>query len=127
MPFQVKFQPHIRPYIINAAQEMIEQGYHREAMFWISGFLLFANGAIQADAPAAQKPYFQARLDRLITEMGLNAPGDAAARAREAEVLTDAIAAVAHVLLEQRATRGSRRNQSVDHGPIGPISENRGY
>jgi hypothetical protein len=103
VPFQVKFQPHIRPYIIAGAQELIEQGYHREAMFWISGFLLFANAAIQADAPAAERPDFQARLDRLVAEMGFNAPGDGAARAREAEVLVDAIAAVADALLEQRA------------------------
>jgi hypothetical protein len=103
VPFQVKFQSHIRPYIIAGAQEMIDAGYHREAMFWISGFLLFANAAIQADASAAKKPYFQARLDRLVAEMGLTAPADAAARMREAEVLTDAITAVAHVLIEQRS------------------------
>jgi hypothetical protein len=112
VPFQVKFQPHIRPYIIDGAQEMIDQGYHREAMFWISGFLLFANAAIQADAPAAEKPDFQASLDRLLTEMGLNGSGDGAARAREAEVLVEAIAAVAHALVEQR-TAGRFQEQPV--------------
>src|SRR5262249_36536261 len=43
VPFQFKLKPHVRPYIIAGAQEMIDQGYHREAMFWISGFLMFAN------------------------------------------------------------------------------------
>ena len=103
VPFQVKFQPHIRPYIINGAQEMIDQGFHREAMFWISGFLLFANAAIQADAPPDEKPYFQGKLDRLIAEMGLSAPGAIATRVREAEALAAAIAAVAQVLIEQRS------------------------
>jgi hypothetical protein len=102
VPFQVKFQPHIRPYIVAGAQEMIEQGYHREAMFWISGFLLFANAAIQADASAAEKPGFQTRLDRLIAEMGVGAPADRAARACEVEVLVEAIVAVADALIEQR-------------------------
>jgi hypothetical protein len=59
VPFQAKFQPHVRPYIVTGAQEMIDQRYHREAMFWISGFLLFANTAVQCDAPAAENPAFK--------------------------------------------------------------------
>ena len=106
VPFQVKFQPHVRPYIIAGAQEMIEQGYHREAMFWIAGFLMFANTAIQADAPAAEKPRFQGMLDRLMTQMGLSAPTAVATRVREAELLTDAIVAVADALIEQRSEAG---------------------
>lgn len=103
VPFQAKLQPHVRPYIIGGAQEMIDQGYHREAMFWIAGFLMFANAAIQADAPAAEKPLFQARLDRLLAEMGLDAPRAPAARACEAATLAGAIADVADRLIEQRA------------------------
>ncbi|MFL5806960.1 MAG: hypothetical protein ACJ8CR_35180 [Roseiflexaceae bacterium] len=103
VPFQAKLQAHVRPYIIGGAQEMIDQGYHREAMFWISGFLMFANSAIQADAPAAEKPYFQAMLDRLVAEMCLGTPAAIAARAGEAEVLAGAIGAVAGALVEQRA------------------------
>jgi hypothetical protein len=102
VPFQFKLQPHVRPYIIAGAQEMIDQGYHREAMFWIGGFLMFANSAIQADAPSAEKPYFQAMLDRLVAEMGLGTPAAIAARAREAEDLAGAIVAVADALVEQR-------------------------
>jgi hypothetical protein len=103
VPFQFKLQPHVRPYIIAGAQEMIDQGYHREAMFWIAGFLIFANGALQADAPAAERPYFQAMLDRLAAEARLGTPAAIAARVREAEVLADAIVAVADALAEQRA------------------------
>jgi len=100
VPFQAKFQPHVRPYVVAGAQEMIDQGYHREAMFWISGFLLFANTALQSDAPEAEKPVFQALLDRLIAEMGLATPADRAARVREAEALSKAIFGVADALVE---------------------------
>jgi hypothetical protein len=96
---QYKLQPHIRPYVIDGAQEMIDQGYHREAMFWIAGFLMFANAAIQADAPDHEKPLFQAKLDRLIAEMGLSTAADVAARAREAQALADALFAVADALV----------------------------
>jgi hypothetical protein len=95
----------VRPYIIAGAQEMIDQGYHREAMFWISGFLSFANNALQADAPAAEKPYFQAMLDRLAAEMCLSTPAALAARTHEATILADAIVAVAGALAEQRAAQ----------------------
>jgi hypothetical protein len=106
VPFQAKLQPYIRPYVIDGAQEMIDAGYHREAMFWISGFLLFANTAIQADGLAAEKPLFQAKLDRLVAEMGLHTAADVAARAREAALLSTAIVGVSRTLVEQRATVG---------------------
>jgi hypothetical protein len=99
VPFQAKLQPHVRPYLVDGAREMIVQGYHREAMFWISGFLLFANTAIQCDAPAADKPRFQALFDRLVAEMGLCTPADVAARAQEAQALADALFAVADGLV----------------------------
>jgi hypothetical protein len=118
VPFQAKLQPHVRPYIIDGAQEMIDAGYHREAMFWISGFLMFANAAIQADAPALEKLRFQASLERLIAEMGLSRPGGLAARVAEAEALTDAIAAVAHALVEPPASTSCRRSRAVESLPI---------
>lgn len=111
VPFHVKFQPHIRPYIITGAQEMIDQGYHREAMFWIAGFLMFANTAIQADATPAEKPRFQGMLDRLVREMGLSPAGAGVARVREAEMLTDAIAGVAQALIEQHSETDTLRHQ----------------
>ncbi|MBK9711303.1 MAG: hypothetical protein IPO81_08240 [Kouleothrix sp.] len=64
---------------------MIDQGYQREAMFWIAGFLLFANAATQADAPAAEKPRFAA-------------PGAAARRRSGAAIVAAELAVVAVVL-----------------------------
>jgi hypothetical protein len=101
--FQFKFQPHVRPYIVEGAREMIEQGCHREAMFWIAGFLVFANAAIQADAPAAERRAFQARIDRLVADLGLRTTADVAARAAAAEDLARAIFGVADELIDRRA------------------------
>ncbi len=105
VPFQNKLKAHVRPYVIDGAREMIDQGLHREAMFWIAGFLLFANTAIQADARDADKARFQASLDQLVAEMGLALPTDVSLRAREAEVLTGAIVAVADGLLDRNSTQ----------------------
>ncbi len=103
VPFHFKLQPHIRPYVVMGAREMIDQGFHREAMFWIAGFLMFANGAIQADAPDGEKPIFQAKLDRVRENMGFRTPADVMERRRTAEELASEVCAVADTILERRA------------------------
>ncbi len=35
-PYGFTIRPHLRPYLAEATQEMIDEGNHREAMFWIS-------------------------------------------------------------------------------------------
>jgi hypothetical protein len=100
VPFQYKFQPHVHPYIVDGAREMIEQGNHREAMFWIAGFLTFANTAIQADAPAEDRQIFQSKVDRLIDDMGFRTMADIQARAAAARDLAEAIFELADTLIE---------------------------
>ena len=46
VPFQFKLQPSVCPYVVDGAQEMIDEGYWREAMFWIALFTMVAHGAI---------------------------------------------------------------------------------
>jgi hypothetical protein len=78
---------------------MIDDGYHREAMFWIGGFLVIANGAIQADAPPAEKPYFQAKIDTLLSDLGLCALGTMAAHVQRATVITEDLFKVAEEMV----------------------------
>lgn len=104
VPFQYKFQPHVRPYIVDSAREMIEQSGHREAMFWIGGFLMFANAAIQADAPAMERPIYQAKVDRLIDDMGLRTIADVRARAAAARDLAEAVFDIADALIARLDT-----------------------
>ena len=73
-PFGFKFQKHVRPYFVEGAQEMVDEGYHREAMCWILGIHCIAFSVIQNDAPDEEKPKFYAKLDQLLQELGL---GDA--------------------------------------------------
>src|SRR6266545_5800444 len=109
VPFQFKLQPHVRPYIVDGAREMIDQGCHREAMFWIGGFLMFANAAIQADAPAQERPIYQAKVDRLAEDLGFGVDADVAARAAAMRDLAEAIFGVADAL----AARACRREAAT--------------
>jgi hypothetical protein len=68
--------PDVRPYLVNGAQEMIDEGSHREAMFWIAFIHSLANAVIQNDAPDEDKSKYQAGFDRLLSEFGLSTRAD---------------------------------------------------
>ncbi len=89
VPFAFKLQTHVRPYYIEGAQEMIEEGYPREAMLWILACLWTANGAIQADASEGEKAYFQEKVNRVFTDIEWSTTDGVASRLRQAEKLTD--------------------------------------
>jgi hypothetical protein len=95
------FQQHRRPYVVAGAQEMIEQGYCKEAMFWISRFLWMANTAIQQHAPAANRPFFQATLDRLVGTMGLHSRDEIARRVAAIEAVLPSVVAMSERLIDQ--------------------------
>jgi hypothetical protein len=93
--FDFKLRPHVRPYVVDGAQEMIDAGCPREAMFWIWSFILIANGAIQADAPEPDRRYFQAKADRLLDDMGWLDPAGRSARVEHVARVAGALVAVA--------------------------------
>jgi hypothetical protein len=95
------FQQHRRPYVVAGAQEMIEQGYCQEAMFWISRSLWMANATIQQHAPAANRPFFQATVDRLLGTMGLHGRDDIARRVMAIEAVLPSVVAMSEGLIDQ--------------------------
>ena len=97
----IPFQQHRRPYVVAGAQEMIEQDYFKEAMFWISRFLWMANATIQQHAPVANRPFLQAPLDRLVGTMGLYARADIARRVTMIEAVIPVVVAMSETLIDQ--------------------------
>jgi hypothetical protein len=95
-----KLRPHIRPYVIEGAQEMIDEGHHREAMYWIEAFFVIALAVIQNDAPQEEKPRFQATFGRLLADRGLRTPDDWGSRLRQARSLADEVFKVADDIVE---------------------------
>jgi len=102
IPYEFKLNPHIRPYLVEGTQELIEQGHHREVMWLITAMLIIANTAIQLDAPQAEKPVFQARLDRLFQELGFGVPGAVETRVQGARELARIIFMIADEMVEHR-------------------------
>lgn len=95
VPGSFKLHPHVRPYLVDGAQEMIDEGYPREAMLWIWFGLAIANGAIQADAPEDEKPHFQTMADHLYADMGWSGLQDVASHLPQARELAEDVFRVA--------------------------------
>jgi len=90
-----KLRPHVRPYVMEGAREMIREGHHREAMWWISWYHGLANAAIQNDAPDGEKAQHQSSYDRLLNRLGLSTPEDSAARVEQVRALAEEVFEVA--------------------------------
>jgi len=61
----------VYPYLVEGSREMIDVGYHREAMFWIMLMHSLSNRAIQRDASEEERRSSQARLDQVLNRLGL--------------------------------------------------------
>jgi hypothetical protein len=95
-----KLRPHVRPYAIKGAQEIIDGGNHREAMWWIVFFLVVSLIAIQTDAPDEGKPRFRATFGRLLNDLGLGTPADWQSRLRQGRKLTEGVFRVVDDIIE---------------------------
>jgi hypothetical protein len=94
IPYGFAMRAHIRPYYVEATQEMIDEGNHREAMYWIScqdtAYL-----ALQNDAPDAEKEFFAAQFQALHAALGYTSASAWAARVEAAEPLAQEIYRIA--------------------------------
>ena len=86
-PFGFTLRPFLRPYYVEAAQEMIEQGQHREAMFWIMATAGESYIALANDAPEAEKPVYADELRALHRALGYTTPEAYARKVEQAERL----------------------------------------
>jgi len=97
IPFSFAIRAHLRPYHLEGTLEMIDEGNHREAMFWIS-CLDTAYLALQNDAPDAEKPAFAAQLRAMYAALGYTSAEVWAERVGTAERLASEIERIANAL-----------------------------
>ena len=98
IPYGVGLRAHLRPYWVEATQEMMDEGNHREAVFWIT-CLDTAYLALENDAPAADKPAFAAQLQAMYATLGLESAEVWAERVAAAERLAPEIYRLAGALV----------------------------
>ena len=95
VPLGFKLQPHVRPYLVDASQEMIAEGFHREAMGWIMVFLMITMNVLQTEAPEDEKTYFQTKANYILGEVGWDTLNDKPRRMQQAQRLVNEIFRVA--------------------------------
>jgi hypothetical protein len=69
-PYGFTIRPHLRPYLSEATQEMVDEGNYREAMFWISALAGESYLVLQIDAPEEEKLQFAAQLRAMHAALG---------------------------------------------------------
>jgi hypothetical protein len=98
-PYGFTIRPHLRPYLTEATQEMIDEGNHREAMFWIMALAGESYLILQNDAPAVEKPEFAAQLQAMHDALGYTSTEAWAERLDSAERLAKEIYSIADALV----------------------------
>ena len=98
-PYGFTIRAHLRPYLAEATQEMIDEGNHREAMFWIMTLATESYLVLQNDAPDAEKLVFAAQLQAMLAALGYTSAERWAERVAAAEHLTQEIYSIADALV----------------------------
>jgi hypothetical protein len=106
IPFSFAIRAHLRPYYLEGTLEMIDEGNHREAVFWIS-CLDTAYLVLQNDAPDAEKPAFTAQLQAMYAALGYTSAAAWAERVDTAERLAPEIYRIADTLVALHPEKGS--------------------
>ncbi|MHB0877115.1 MAG: hypothetical protein ACYC5O_13850, partial [Anaerolineae bacterium] len=70
-PFASDISPLARPIAIDGSREMIEQGYHREAIFWIAVTYGRCQQVLSVDAPPEVADRFAAGYRALLADLGI--------------------------------------------------------
>jgi hypothetical protein len=82
--FATDISDNARPMTIDGSFEMIERGYHREAMFWVAVTHSRCQKVILSDAPAVVTQTFRDSYRELVSDLGV--PSTKGTRRRCAEV-----------------------------------------
>ena len=91
VPYGWKLHPYVRAYNLDGSQAMLDEGYHREAMAWITPVLLIAHNAIQIDAPEPDRVASQAAVDQLAARLGMDTAAGRDARQQQINAVVERI------------------------------------
>ena len=78
---------HLRPYLVDGTQEMINEEYYREAVGWAMAFYGASMQVIQRDAPSQLTPTMQAKFTECLRHFALDALASWKTRLEEAKVV----------------------------------------
>jgi hypothetical protein len=82
-PFASDITPASRPIAVDGGHDLIDQGHHREAVFWIVVTYSRCLAILTRDAPAASRAAHQPGFDALLADLGVASPAGLRRRAQD--------------------------------------------
>lgn len=95
VPFDFKVRPHLRRYLLEGSQVLIDVGHHREAMPWIANGIALCTWILLADAPEIERPSYQRLVQDLLQDTGFEDAATLNDRVGHADRLKRSIYAIA--------------------------------
>lgn len=102
VPYSFKVAGHTRPYADEAIDEMIREGYHREAAFYLALPYGGVNAIIQNDGADDEKAAVQGGFDALLDALDLLHPHDWTDRVQRAHALATEIFRLADAVVAEQ-------------------------
>ncbi len=88
-----------RPIAIDGSRELMERGYHREAIFWIAATYSRCQKVLYHDAPATLQERFHPGFQRLLSDLGIQSSADLQRRAEQIKAFLPRLWEVAEAIL----------------------------
>jgi hypothetical protein len=101
-PFQHKLHAHLRPYFVTSCQSLLDEGYHREALLWLTPYYHASTDVILADGPEAERASYAARHAAFLEELGMGSEAARTAKFEQANQVYDQIFALAADIVAHR-------------------------
>lgn len=100
--FAADMAPDARAVAIGGTQEMIDQGFHREAMFWLLAVYSRCRAVISVDAEAAMLARFDFGYWRMLNSVGITSHADMDRRADQVLKDIDHVMEVSSKIIDDR-------------------------
>ncbi|MBN1877484.1 MAG: hypothetical protein JXA33_24895 [Anaerolineae bacterium] len=95
--------PVSRPNFIDGAWELIDAGFHREAMSWMLMIRTVCQRIFENDAADNEKAAFRKRYEAMLQALGLHSLPDYQQRAKQAHMMLSEVMSVAETVMMQNA------------------------
>jgi hypothetical protein len=71
-PFGHKLHAHLRPYFVESCRSLLSEGFHREALHWLTPYYHASTDVILAEGPPEVRERFAARHAGFLADLGLD-------------------------------------------------------
>ena len=100
-PFDHKLHPHMRPYLIETCQQMIDEGFPREAAGWMLPYLLATTDVLATEGTEQERRWTAQRQERFLNERRFGDPVMRDARFEELSQIAGEIFALCSDIIER--------------------------